>query len=126
MSLEDVFHDACETVFTVFESLIRDGEYIISKDSGWDDVQAEPTVIPMDVIINAYKKKDVEQTSFYDLVQVTDTVVMIRGRQITTPLSTKNTMKITHKDLGVKHYSIEAWDTDPASALYVVLLRASG
>ena len=125
MSLEDVFHDACETVFTVFESLIRDGEYLVTKTDGWDDTSAEPNSIPMDVIINAYSKKDVEQTSFYDLVQVTDLIVMIRGRQITTPLSTKNMMQITHKTLGVKLYSIEAWDTDPASALYVVLLRAS-
>ncbi len=127
MSLEDVFHQACEIAFTVFESLIREGEYLITKTSGWEDesIPVVPDSIPLDIIINAYKKKDVEHTSFYNLVQVTDNIVMIRGAQITTPLSTKNSIRIKHKTIGTKTYSIEAWDTDPASALYIVLLRSS-
>lgn len=126
MALYDVFNNAAETVFKVFKSLILQGTYLESNATGWEERGAEPDPTPhlLDVIPSQMSKEDVERLSFSELVQPTDVVIMVRGRELTVPMKTSNFFKVAHKT-GEKTYSVEAWDTDPAEALYMILLRTA-
>ena len=122
MSLHNTFNKAAETVFKVFKSLIVKVDYIIVTDDGFDDVSTTP--YPVDMIIDSFSERDVQFLSFSALIQPTDVKGLVRGRQLrekgVTVYSTTDV--IERKDNGVD-YSIIAYSTDPAEALYTFLLR---
>lgn len=124
MSLYDVFHSAANTVFTVFKSLIVSGEYVQNISTGWEDVAPVPNTYPVDIILGAVSKEDMRQSRLYGLIQPTDVLALVKGSQIVFEIKTGNdTVKITHKSSQIVTYSVEGFDTDPAGAVYTVLLR---
>lgn len=125
MNLNLVFENAVNTAFTVFKDLIKKGKYISEpSESGWGD--DDPNVeIPMDVIVNGLSQEDKKNTSFAAQIMPSDTIIMVKGVDI------KNTVKkvksgdkfsLFLNDEWVE-LNIEAHDTDPAEALFLVLLR---
>ncbi len=122
MSLKTTFNNAAETIFKVFKSLIVPVNYVTEVEDGFGTVKSTET--PVDMIIDNFAERDVQYLSFSRLIQPTDVKGLIRGKQLRslgiTELDT--TSKIVRIDNGVV-FSIVAYDTDPAEALYTVLLR---
>lgn len=125
MGLADVFTAAVETAFTVFADFVKSGAYIVEPDeSGWttSDVAVE---CEMDVIVNGLTQKDAQNTKFYAQIRETDTIVMVKGTDISKNnirVRNSDSFKVIHKTY-TQLYEIVAHDTDPAEALYLILLR---
>lgn len=125
MELFGVFHLAAKTAFTVFKSLQRDGIYILNPDeSGWTDSEA-PTQVSMKIIPLSLSDEQVRNSKFFAKIKPTDTVVMVLGSDIIS-----NNIKVRSGDsfsivqrTSTQLYGIEDFDTDPAEALYLLLLR---
>lgn len=122
MSLKNTFNKAAETVFKVFKSLIVEVDYTIITDDGFGTVDRDEYTV--DMIIDNFSERDVQFLSFSALIQPTDVKGLIRGKQLrdkgVTQYSTQDV--IVKKDDGTE-YSIIAYNTDPAEALYTFLLR---
>ena len=125
MGLDTVFSSAVDTLFVVFKDFVCKGEYSIAPvDSGWDD-SPDPVTHEMDVIVNGLTQSELKNTSFYSQIAPTDTVIMIKGSDIeknSIRIRNSDSFKITHKTY-TQDYLIIDHDTDPAEALFLVLLR---
>ncbi len=122
MSLHTTFQNAAKTVFKVFKSLIFKVQYVVVLKDGFDvDTRTEH---PVDMIIDTFAERDVQFLSFSNLIQPTDVKGMVRGQNLrdvgVSVLSTNDV--IVRDDNGVE-YAIIAYNTDPAEALYILLLR---
>lgn len=126
MDLNNLFEEVTSTIFNVFSSLIKDGMYItMPVESGWDD----PTQLnesPCRVIVDGLSQEDKKNTSFFTQIQPTDTIVLIEGKDIRS-----NSIEVKNSDqfkilFGTtwKNFTVEAHETDPAEALYILLLRS--
>lgn len=122
MSLYTTFNKAAETVFKVFKSLIVKVDYIVVTDDGFDDVSTDDYAV--DMIIDTFSERDVQFLSFSALIQPTDLKGLVRGQQLRDEGATiySTTDLVKRKDNDVE-YSIIAYNTDPAEALYTFLLR---
>lgn len=117
MALNQVFINAAKTIFKVFESLIHAGTYFVVVDDGF--VAPTKTPYPVDVILDTFAERDVQFLSFSALLQPTDVKGLVRGEDLTgITVSTQDTITI-----GTDEYSIIAYNTDPAKAVYTFLLR---
>lgn len=117
MALNQVFINAAETIFKVFESLIHAGTYTSIHDDGFDTVTRDETSV--DVIIDTFAERDVQFLSFSNLIQPTDVKGLVRGTQLSSvSVSTTDTLAFDGTE-----YSIIAFNTDPAGAIYTFLLR---
>lgn len=127
MGFSDIFISAVDTAFTVFSDFVKSGKYIY-PNAGWgsenesDDIAAG---IPIDVIVNGMTQKDLRNSKFYSQITPTDTVVMIKGKDIDS-----NNIRVRNSDLfsiTFKNYTqlfiIVDHETDAANALYLLLLR---
>lgn len=125
MSLLSTFHIAAKTAFDVFKSLQKDGTYIVKPvESGWDDSD-DPVSVGLKVIPNNLSQKDLQNTRFYSEIQPTDTVIMVLGAEIIKAgirVRTSDEFTIAYTSY-TQLYEIKAFDTDPAEALYLILLR---
>lgn len=126
MGLQDVFIAAVEIAFQTFVDLVRPGIYKANPSgSGWEDGDDVPIDYPMEVIVNGLGQKDLKNTKFYAQILETDTVIMVRGTDIAkmnNRVRKSDGFEINHgKYIG--KYSVEAHDTDPAEALFLLLLR---
>ncbi len=122
MSLHTTFQKAAKTVFKVFKSLIVKVTYVVVvKDGFGTDTRTEYSV---DMIIDTFAERDVQFLSFSNLLQPTDVKGMIRGQNLRDVgvLSLGTEDIVIRDDTGVE-YSIIAYNTDPAEALYILLLR---
>lgn len=125
MGLDQVFHKGVETAFKVFKSLQKDGQYIITpNESGWDDSPSSVSK-EMKIIPSSFSQKDLKNLRFYSEIESDDVVIMIRGVDII-----DNGIRVRKGDqfqIAYKTYSqlydIKAFDTDPAEALYILLLK---
>ena len=125
MGLAEVFESAVDTAFTIFVDAVKVGRYVVSPDnSGWGDTE---TIIKhqMEVIVNGLSQEDKRNTSFYTQIQPTDTIIMVRGIDIR-----DNSIRVSNSDLFeidfasyTDLFTIEAHDTDPVEALFIILLR---
>lgn len=117
MSLAQTFHKAARTVFKVFKSLIHKVEFVRVTNDGFDE--ETETKYPVDMIVSSFEAKDVELLSFNNLIQPTDVKGMFRGEQLKdfTPATTDVVVD------GEVTYSVVATQTDPAKALWILLLR---
>lgn len=126
MGLQDVFIAAVEIAFQTFVELVRPGIYKFKPTgSGWEDGDDTPTDYPMEVIVNGLSQQDLKNTKFYAQILATDTVIMVRGTDIakmSNRVRKSDEFEINHGKY-VGKYSIEAHDTDPAEALFLLLLR---
>ena len=122
MSLKNTFIKAAETVFKVFESLIVKVDYVVVTQDGFD-VDTRDNY-PVEMIIDNFAERDVQFLSFSNLIQPTDVKGLVQGQKLrdqkVTSLSTQDV--VVRKDNDVE-YSIIAYSTDPAEALYTLLLR---
>lgn len=126
MALIDLFQGLPDTIFTIFASLILPGVLIIdSDDDGWANTAPVNPTYPVDVIRTSLSKEDAQKTSFYEHIQVSDVVALVKGSQVTIPLDTADALQITDRFNRTIKYHIVAFDVDAADALYILLLRAS-
>jgi len=121
MSLKDTFNDVADTIFEIFSSLIVQATYISVYSDGFDtDERTEYQNISM--IEDTFSEKDVRYLPFYSLIQPTDIKGLIKGRELRdrgiVEYSTNDIIRVGDID-----YSIVAYATDPAKALYTFLLR---
>jgi hypothetical protein len=122
MSLKVVFNDAADTIFNVFSSLIVPVTYVSVYIDGFD-VNDETEYTNVSMIQDTFSEKDVRYLPFYSLIQPTDVKGLIKGRELRDKgILEHNTTDIIKKENGTK-YSIVAYTTDPAEALYTFLLR---
>jgi hypothetical protein len=122
MALNTTFQKAAKTVFKVFSSLIVPVDYVVIVKDGFDvDTR---TVYGVDMIIDSFAERDVQFLSFSNLIQPTDVKGLVRGQQMRdlglSELGTNDV--VVRKDNSVE-YSVIAYNTDPAEALYTLLLR---
>lgn len=120
VGLRAVVFKAVETTFKVFEDAVKAGSYIVETDDGWDD--ASENSIDVRVILDQFKQEDIEYTSFYDLIQPTDTKGLIPGVDLTLKVNSSNFVEVPDGD-GVRRFTVVAFETDPFGALYTMLLR---
>ena len=143
MALADVFISAVDTAFTVFSSVVKTGRYIINKEgSGWGESTEDiippegsgepiiPAVDPkkeytMEVIVNGLSQDDLKNTRFFAQIEPEDTVVMLKGKDIVS-----NGIRVRNSDSFeidfasyTGSFTIISHDTDPAEALFLLLLR---
>jgi len=121
MSLNTTFQKAAVTVFKVFKSLVYKAQYTVVKKDGFDVDTS--TSHPIDLIVDTFAERDVQFLSFSNLIQPTDVKGLVRGKQLRdngiTSLSTRD---VIVRDDTIT-YAIIAYKTDPAEALYILLLR---
>jgi len=125
MDLNLVFKNAVDIAFTVFASLVKPGAYIVEpEEKGWDDT-TENEPVPMDVIVNGLTQKQLRETRFYTQMEPTDTVIMVKGSDITEKgIKVRNSDKFSITfPTETTVFEIQANETDPAKALYLILLR---
>lgn len=125
MSLLNTFKNAAKTVFNVFVSLQKDGYYISNThESGWDDSD-EATSHHMKILPSNLTEKELRNIKFYSEIQPTDTLIMVLGEDIIANgirVRKSDFFQINHSSYS-QLYEIIGFDTDPAEALYIILLR---
>ena len=124
MSLNDVFQNAAATIFKIFDSLTKPGYYVVREGSGWGDDDPNPEH-SMKVIVNGLTQEQIRNTKFFTQIQPLDTIIMVKGVDIRT-----NNIVVKNSDgykivfgLITKAFDIIDHETDPAEALYLILLR---
>lgn len=118
MALYDIFHNAADTIFNVFKSLTHQAVYVSKFEDGFDVVTT--TELDIDIIIDTFSERDVQFLSFSQLIQPTDVKGLVRGKQLTSiELSTNDLVRVDGTE-----YTVVAYSTDPATAVYTLLLRA--
>lgn len=118
MGLKNTFVRGVNTVFSVLRDAVKQGQYIVITDDGFDGVSEDPHNVR--VILDRFTQEDVEYSSFYDLIQPTDTKGMIPGEDLPVAMNTSNILKV-----GDRKFAIVAFETDPMEALFTLLLRDS-
>lgn len=118
MGIQKSVEAGVEALFKELKDAVHDGEYIVTSDDGWGNVNtnSDPNIR---VILDQFRQEDVETTSFSELIQPTDTKALVPGKDLTL------TVKATGTKLRVEErtFTVEAFDTDPLKALYTFLLR---
>lgn len=116
--LRNIFLTGIETSFSIFKEAVKTGTLTIEIDDGFTDT---PVSISDSIrcIFEQFTKKDVETLSFSDLIQPTDVKALLPFVDvINCTISTKG--KIL---LGADEYTLVAYELDPMSVLYTLLLR---
>lgn len=122
MSLKDVFHQGASTVFTVFKSLLHSVSYVVVTDDGFNPIVRQHH--PMKAIVDSFTAKDVQTLAFAELIQPTDVKGLILGSSLKgISVSTKD--YLVDLDEGNKEYAVVALSTDPAKAVFTLLLRSA-
>ena len=125
MELSTVFHQGAKTAFTVFKSLQKDGTYIVNpSEAGWEDSD-DPVEHDFKIIPVSLSEGSLRDTRFYTEIQPTDTVIMILGADVIAKslrIRTSDSFSIVYKTY-TQLYEIKNFDTDPAEAIYMLLLR---
>lgn len=125
MELSSTFHNAAKTAFVIFKSLQKDVSYIVKpEEDGWAN-SALPVSHPLKVIPNNLTQRDLQNTKFYSEIQPTDTVIMVLGAEIIKAgirVRTSDEFSIAYTAY-TQLYEVKGFDTDPAEALYLILLR---
>ena len=126
MSLNDVFQSAADTIFKIFDSLTKPGYYVVREGTGWGEEDEEPDPAhSMKVIVNGLTQEQVRNTKFFTQIQPLDTIIMVKGADIRT-----NDIVVKNSDVfkvvfgsDTKAFDIIDHETDPAEAVYLMLLR---
>lgn len=116
MGLRRVFRKAASTIFKVFYDLQISGTYTDVVDNGFDLVSTE--IYPIIVIKDKFTKEDLKNLSFSKYIQPTDVKGLVEGVSVSFSLEIGNTIT-----LDSQIYTIVALETDPAEALWILLLR---
>jgi len=125
MSLKDVLTSAVDTTFTVFADMVKPGKYTVNQEGNGFDDDVTPVSYEMGVIVNGLSQSDLKNSKFFGQIQPEDTVVMIKGKDIT-----DNEIRVRNSDSFeieftsyTSTFNVIGHDTDPAEALFLLLLR---
>ena len=121
MSIKTVINKGVSTVFKVLKSIVYPAVYTTVQDDGFSTAVTKDYTV--DVIIDSFSERDVQFLSFSELIQPQDVKGLIRGSQLPVYPSSKDFLVVTSTDASNGKYSVIASSTDPAFALYTVLLR---
>jgi hypothetical protein len=125
MELSTLFHQGAKTAFAVFKSLQKDGTYIVNpSEAGWSN-SAAPVQHSIKVIRASLTERELQNTRFYSQIKPTDVIVMVLGADIISKgirVRSSDAFSIVYKTY-TQSYEIVDYDTDPAEALYLILLR---
>lgn len=116
MGLKNVFINGVNTVFSVLKDAVHKGQYVVIADDGFDNVSE--VSYDVRVILDRFNQEDVEYSSFYDLIQPTDTKGLIPGEDLPVSMNTANILQV-----GERKFAIVAFETDPMEAMFTLLLR---
>ncbi len=120
MSINTTIHKGVSTIFKVLKSLLYSAEYVDVVDDGFDRTEVIYTV---DVIIDSFSERDVQFLSFSELIQPQDVKGLIRGSQLPVFPSSADVLIVGGDGPRSGKFSVIAFSTDPAGALFTVLLR---
>ena len=118
-SLRNIFLKGVETIFKVFSEAVKTGTYVLVTDNGF--VTASSASDNVRCIFENYMEKDVELLTFYKLIQPQDIIGLMPYVDL-----------INNKDkvgtqgycvFGGSKYEIVAFELDPMSVIYTLLLR---
>lgn len=117
MSLRNIFLSGVETCFSVFNEAVKTGTFSVVTDDGFTTSSTVSDTIRC--IFEEFKEKDVHTLSFSELIQPKD----IKG--LLPFVDLVNCEMSTQGDItfGSDKYIIVAYDVDPMSVLYTLLLR---
>ncbi len=118
MILKNTFINGVNTVFSVLNDAVHQGQYIVVTDDGFGNVFEEYYTVR--VILDKFTQKDVEFSSFHNLIQPTDIKGMIPGEDLPSSINTSNFLQIEDRK-----FTIVAFETDPLEVLFTFLLRDS-
>ena len=116
MGLRNVFVNGVETVFSVLYDAVKEGIYVDKHDDGFDNISEE--LYPVRIILDKFSQEDVDFTSFYELVQPTDTKGMVPSVDLPIKPATTNLIKVE-----TRTFTVVAFETDPMEVMYTFLLR---
>lgn len=115
MGLNTVIGNAVKTIFTVFTDLSYVAIYHSATDDGFSSVVT--TDYSVQAILDEWTTKDT-RGSLASFIQPTDTKCLLRGSDISFTIGPDDTITV---DGNV--FSVITYATDPAKALYTLVLR---
>ena len=119
MALYDVFHKAADTIFKVFKSLQHIVQYRQVNDDGWGNISTV-TRDKIELIIDSFTLEDIQTLPFGTDIQPADMKGLVKGKQL---LDLTIKIEDVFIDENGAKWNIVGFTTDPASALYIFLLR---
>ena len=120
MALYDVFHKAADTIFKVFKSLQHIVQFVQVNDDGWGNTTTV-TRDNIELIIDSFTLEDIQTLPFGEDIQPTDMKGLVKGKQLLDLVMKVDDVFI---DENKAKWNIVGFTTDPASALYIFLLRS--
>ena len=121
MSIKTTIDKGVRTIFKVLKSLVHPAEYISVSSDGFSS--NTETSVTVSVIIDSFSEKDVQFLSFSEFIQPQDMKGLMKGTDLQISPSSKDYLNVTDSSIYAGKYRIVAWSTDPAVALYILLLR---
>jgi hypothetical protein len=116
MGLKETTIKAVEVIFTTLKDAVKSGQYTVKTDDGFDVVTSQS--IPVRVILDKFRQEDSVSTSFSDLIQPTDSMGLVPGKDLTLAVKAQTILTIDERN-----FTIVAFETDSFEALYTLLLR---
>lgn len=120
MGVLKILTPAVNAIFGILVDAVKDGQYVVKTDDGFGNTSEDKHQVR--VILDNFTQHDVEHTSFSDLIQPTDTKGLVPGEDVPVAMNTVNLLEVS-TEYGVRIFNIVAYDIDPMSALYTLLLR---
>lgn len=120
MGLDATFKKGVDTIFTAFADISYSAIQSRIVSSGWDD-DSDTEDVSLVVIKSSYTKEDAQKTSFYELIEVTDSVLLVKAVDLDMGLEIDDTFTLTKAT--TESFRTVAWDVDPSDSLYQVLVR---
>ncbi len=121
MAIDAVIKKGVNTIFKVLKSLVHSATFTAVSDDGFGTITTVPYSI--DIIIDSFSERDVQFLSFSEYIQPQDVKGMIKGEQIPIFPSSKDYIEVAGTGIFSGKFSVIACTTDPAAAVYTVLLR---
>lgn len=121
MSLRDVFLAGVETAFSTFEDAVKEGQYLIIKDTGFESSERE---LPIRIIKESFTQEDVETLPFSDEIQPKDIKGLVPFVDLGEAPNTGDTINVEDELLGDAKFTVVAFTVDPMTVLFTFLLRA--
>jgi hypothetical protein len=122
MSIKTTIDKGVSTIFKVLKSLIHSATYTAVSSDGFST--ATTVDYDISVIIDRFSERDVKFLSFSEFIQPQDLKGLVKGTDLAISPSSKDYVTITDSSIYAGKYKVIAWDTDPATALFVMALRS--
>ncbi len=117
-SLRKIFLKGVERLFNVFNEAVKTGTYTLDFDNGFDDITSQTDEVRC--IFEKFTEKDVELLTFSKLIQPTDIKGLMPAVDIVNVSEVNSQGNIVFTN---DKYEVVAFDLDPLSVIYTLLLR---